>query len=403
MTEHKFDWFADINGKLNAIREKFNGIQKTISDIKELKNKIKRTTNADEKANLGCSKTAQETQQRELTNNLESLYISFCDEVPFYYSRIKALSAIYHQTNDEKFKEFLRKKHLAELKAATFSDNSFTEPDLSTLPPFSFFLEFKFSLETPYLSKDDDEFHVCKNPLRKDWVFKVPMVSGSTWKGSLRWAATKRFTDDLATMDNGIATERRLSLIRLFGAEKEGIEKAESMKFEAYLDLKIKDRFGEEGEKIIKQFRKEPREKKIVNKDGFGKGRLYFYPSFFDKIDLEVINPHDRKTKAGTIPVTIESVPVGSTASFRLLYAPLVKTDQTEVLDDLKILAEAIESMMLTYGFSAKKSAGFGIAKPDCKIRIVGSPLPGEYDTCELLKKSINDVIGNLAKQETKL
>jgi CRISPR-associated protein Cmr2 len=266
-----------------------------------------------------------------------------------------------------------------------------SSPVLSTLPPFSFFLEFKFFLETPYLSKDDEIFHICDNPVRKDWVFKVPMVSGSTWKGSLRWAATKHFTDDLATMDNTVAIERRLSLIRLFGAEKEGIEKAESTKFEAYLDRKVKEKLGKD---CVIQFREKARQKSIVNKDGFGKGRLHFYPSFFDKIDLEVINPHDRKTKAGTIPVTIESVPVGSTASFRLLYVPFVKTEPKEVLDDLQTVAAAIESMMLTYGFSAKKSSGFGIAKKELSgkgVLKIRDKQPLEFSDLAEFKNAVNN------------
>jgi len=52
-------------------------------------------------------------------------------------------------------------------------------PDLTLLPPGSWFLQFTFTLAKPWMSKDDDPFYVTEsvNPVRKDKVFKVPMMS----------------------------------------------------------------------------------------------------------------------------------------------------------------------------------------------------------------------------------
>ena len=191
--------------------------------------------------------------------------------------------------------------------------------NIPLFPLFSFFIQFTFYLATPYLSRDDEEFYICENPVRKEKVFKVPMVSGSTWKGNLRWTARRLLNLNYDESDEP-------EIIRLFGNKK-----------------------GQE--------------------DHFRRGRLNFYPTFFTQIGLEVINPHDRKTKAGTQPIYIESVPEGAKGIFSLLYVPfdlmgkLEAEIKEEVAEDLNIICASVKEMMLMYGFSAKKSSGFGIVK----------------------------------------
>lgn len=98
-----------------------------------------------------------------------------------------------------------------------------------------------------------------------------------------------------------------------------------------------------------------------------GKGRLHFYPTFFDKIGLEVINPHDRRTKAGATPVNIECAPEGAKGTFSLLYlAPFNTNAEAEAKKDWDIICDAINKMMLEYGFSAKKSSGYGVIEKKC-------------------------------------
>ena len=67
------------------------------------------------------------------------------------------------------------------------------------LPRWSFSLELRFRLVSPYLSKDDDAFYIIDNPVRKDKVFKVPLVSPSSWKGALRAVATQGLLTGLSS------------------------------------------------------------------------------------------------------------------------------------------------------------------------------------------------------------
>jgi len=94
-----------------------------------------------------------------------------------------------------------------------------------------------------------------------------------------------------------------------------------------------------------------------------------FYPTFFDRIDVKVINPHSRETRAGTHPIYLECVPQGAKGTFSLLYVPfgLIGADEAEIrsqaLEDLQLVAEGLQAMFLTYGFSAKRNSGYGVAK----------------------------------------
>ena len=86
-------------------------------------------------------------------------------------------------------------------------------------------------------------------------------------------------------------------------------------------------------------------------------GCLYCYPTFFDRISLEVINPHDRMTRAGKQPIYFESVPVGATGIFSLLYIPWNRVTEAEARMDLTLVLEAVCEMMLIYGFPRKSPA----------------------------------------------
>jgi CRISPR-associated protein Cmr2 len=95
--------------------------------------------------------------------------------------------------------------------------------------------------------------------------------------------------------------------------------------------------------------------------EDFCRGALQFFPTWFDKIDFEVINPHDRSTRAGTHPIYYEVVPADTRGTLSLLYAPF--PGQAD-LDSVKLL-NAIEKLLTVYGFSAKRTAGWGIATVD--------------------------------------
>jgi len=188
-------------------------------------------------------------------------------------------------------------------------------PDISAItgmPALSFMLRFSFRLHKPFLSKDERDFYLLDNPLRREKVFQVPMFPSTGWKGALRAALWQLGHKQ----DNEVT-------IRLFGSARD----------------------SDEGQA----------------------GRLYFYPTFFDKINLEVLNPHNRKTGTGAHgPILLECVPPETPGDFVLLYVPFGLPEQNEadkqkqVGQDLEVVAGAIRAMLLTYGFGAKTSSGFG-------------------------------------------
>jgi CRISPR-associated protein Cmr2 len=254
---------------------------------------------------------------------------------------------------------------------------------LDCLPVGSWFLQFTFALAKPYISKDDDPFYVADgvNPVRKEKVFKVPMVAASSWKGLLRWTAMQillmRNRDKL---NNQEFAQRRFALALLFGTEK-GDELGSRKEFAGFLD-RLRPNARPYYEHLIKQrFGLEDRMQEVPHYSG----RVMCYPTFFDLIDVEVINPHSRKTKAGTHPIYLECVPSGAKGTFSLLYVPfdLIGNPQEEVRtqagEDLNVVAEAVSAMMLDYGFSAKRTSGYGTAEDEISDGAVWTQL-GEWE-----------------------
>ena len=191
--------------------------------------------------------------------------------------------------------------------------------DMSSLPAFSFSIQFTFTLEKPFISHDEQDFYIIDNPIRKDKVFGLPYVAPSSWKGSLRAAlwqlGHKAETDEIR---------------RIFGNE----------------------RATEEHEKLRA-------------------GRLHLFPTFFTKKGLEIINPHDRGRRVGRNPILFESVPAGTYGVFTLLYVPfdLIGNEEKEIKKQVSrhilLIARGLKAMFRDYGFGAKTSSGFGIAKSE--------------------------------------
>lgn len=205
-------------------------------------------------------------------------------------------------------------------------------PDLSILPPFSFFICFRFKLATPYISKDDNPFYIIDNPIVRDRVFRLPMVRSTSWKGNL------------------------YSALWQLGHDKQN-------------DAQMQRIFGDiRGE----------------NEEQSGRaGRLFFYPTFFMKTSLEIINPHDRRRRVGKNPILFESVTVGAEGEFRLLYVPFDHIGYEEpktrrqVADDLKLIAQGVQAMFRTYGFSAKRTSGYGTASDAVESGQLIHKIPG--------------------------
>jgi len=199
------------------------------------------------------------------------------------------------------------------------------EIKLARLPFYSFVIQFTFTLAQAYLSRDDQDFYIIDNPVRKDKISGFPYVASSSWKGSLRSACwqLQHSSSDAHINDEIIR--------RLFGNDKEEEKSPET------------------------------EDKK------FHAGSLYFFPTFFTRKGLEIINPQDREKRAGSLPILFESVPAGSTGTFTLLYVPFitgdVDTTKEQTADDLEAVILAMRAMFRTYGFGAKTHSGFGQAQ----------------------------------------
>ena len=184
------------------------------------------------------------------------------------------------------------------------------EISLDPLPSGSFSVQLTFALRRPYLSLDEQSFYVIENPVRRDHVFGVPMVAPSSWKGCLRAALRE------------IAPERA---VWLCGHEK--------------------------------------------GSEDFRAGRLQFFPTFFHRVSLDMLNPHDRERRVGVNIILLEMVPIGTSGTFTLIYVPfdLVGDEEErmprEVGEDLVATAKALRLVFTERGFGAKTSAGFGVAR----------------------------------------
>lgn len=221
-------------------------------------------------------------------------------------------------------------------------------------------LSVTFQLQTPWFSKDDKPFHVLYNPVHRDHVFGAPFMPASSWKGLLRWAARMK-TGLLAHLEaNNNALDGwkdSTDLIHLFGNERDEVER-------------------------------------------FQRGALAFRPTWFDRVGFEVINPHDRAKKAGTKPILYEVVPPGATGTLNVLYAPApapgASTPSVNRQRAILLLLDAVESLITEYGFSAKRTSGWGVAtvKKASLRRRDGEPHSG---TLEALRNEVKKISGGVA------
>lgn len=337
-------------------------------------------------------------RQRELERRIHNLCASLAQDWPHaFYAYLKAI--------DSPSSNILREEWRAQLPSLQPSnglkwlrDLEIERPlrhSLGALPCYAFALEFQFVLAKPYLSQDDDAFYVIDNPVRKDRVLDVPYVAPTGWKGSLRAAAMQRLLDTFAGMladeppageaERGellavLWTERARRVV-LFGNEKENDA--------AFLNRRLASRLvpeqsGEDERERERQVKEEANRlgeafKKYLIECGYRtekiegrQGRLFCFPTFFNQIGLEIINPHDQKRRVGKNPILFECVPVGARGTFRLLYVPYdfpgeVTPNESalrgQVQADLSLMAEAVCDLFTVYGFGAKTSSGFGIAE----------------------------------------
>lgn len=229
----------------------------------------------------------------------------------------------------------------------------------------SYLLEINFKLKKSYISKDDEDFYVVNNPICKDKVFKVPLIRPSSWKGALRFSAIKNVLEK----EGQKKVNARITLFKLFGNGNKNIKD--------FLDEQFGDKLKKEYENKLEKVYGE--EKQNL------RGQLVFYPSFFDQISLDVVTPHDRKTKTPAKgPIYFETVPSDTIGTFYLLYFPFDLIHEKEKInvertENLEFLIDSIIDMFLKYGFGAKTTSGYGIAEIN-NIKINGKDYGNDFN-----------------------
>jgi CRISPR-associated protein Cmr2 len=265
-----------------------------------------------------------------------------------------------------------------EMKALGLFAPDLSSGNLSAFPPGSWSIQFTFTLKKPYISRDDVDFYILDNPLKKEWVFKLPYIAPSQWKGALRSAMVRELTNDSLPAEE--FARRRFQMAVLFGDEK-GEEPGSLSGLAEFLD-------EEGGTDAASKFRQLVREH-FGREEGetlsHHRGNLHFYPTYFDRMGLEMINPHDRETGSGKLPIYFECVPDGADSKgiFSLICVPLAGPEQSrESIEkpakrDIEAVARGIRAMMTHYGFGAKTGSGFGLARADWKLAAIQ---PREFD-----------------------
>lgn len=179
-----------------------------------------------------------------------------------------------------------------------------TPENMRLLPDGSCLLEVGVTLQSPFFSRDDRPFYPTDNVLRRHHVFHTPCLSAAGLKGLLHWAWN---------MSGGSKEDEAL----LFGEAADG------------------------DDALSRQ------------------GLLYLWPVFWQgKTDVDVINPQNRTSGAGTKPIKYEVVKAGGTGSLFLLL--LNRENAAPRL--MGPLVEALLYLLDHGGLSAKSSAGWGQA-----------------------------------------
>lgn len=350
------------------------------------------------------------SNQRDIFNKTTNEYKSFI-KLKFAY----VLNKTEELNNQKNFIKERDKKYFIgddrQIKdiSGIFEDVKNLQAYINNLPKYSFAIWFKFKLKTPYFSKDDDEFYIIQNPILKETNFKVPMVRGSSWKGAVAHAFRELLGEK----------EKIESFLRIFGAGSESIKALESYLFDKSKDLKktqehllefILFELGLKVDKVlIEKIKKIKNKEEVLNILGSKlsqklsenkrdlplefqthKGRAIFYPTYFDRLTLEIINPHDRRKRAGTNPIHYEVVPEGTEGIFQLIYIPfdgILKDNnelKNEVNKDLNNLCEAFE-ILTEIGIGAKTKLGWGRFKIEDKKVCVNSDLeiPERWTKCQ--------------------
>lgn len=239
-----------------------------------------------------------------------------------------------------------------------------------------FVIEFFFKLQSPLMTGDEPGHYPIDNPVRKDTVFSLPLIAATSWKGLLWSAYFYRFVEPLYQnfrLNNNNQNQEeylaaRWRMLRLYGTEKQAQKQNEP--WPESLNTNSDGHFDTFTMRIRRAFLPEDQVHKTSVPTPNVAGCLYCFPTFFDAIDVDIINPHDPIRRVGTIPIHLEVVPAGSIGFFRLIYrqrkALLRNTEgtpQAAAKSDFSALLHTIQFLFREYGFSAKRTSGYGIAE----------------------------------------
>ncbi|WP_456408637.1 RAMP superfamily CRISPR-associated protein [Caldithrix abyssi] len=262
-------------------------------------------------------------------------------------------------------------------------ENTNLDDTVSALIPYSFILQTRIQLTAPYFSSDDDDFYLIQNPCLKETVFKVPMVRGSGWKGTIATAFRELINDNTTSISK---SEKIQSYLRLFGTGsqefrkleqmiKDHLEKSKQLDFSAIINFALFELGLKLDARDIEMLKNESSMQEWIEARlgaklekaywQSHKGRLIIYPTYFDRLSLEIINPHSRKTRVGTNPIHYEVVPAGTTGTLQMVYIPFdgVLMNNSELWQqieaDLQLLTQALEKAT-NIGIGAKAKLGWG-------------------------------------------
>lgn len=293
-----FDYIYELNKKFDKNSDLYRKIWNRVNETETSKGKNEETI---------LKKVDRKFFSKIVEDNINHINVCY---IPFFLNIGKLFEgAAEKEIYKKKFESLKSKFNRTFLDSKKFMDDIVNfENELQNIRLLKTkwaILRCQFKLEEVYFSRDDSAFYVIDNPLKKDKVFKIPYIAPSTWKGMLRWVATKLY-----------GKKYKENIKRIFGFEKGSDEEEHA-------------------------------------------GALRIYPSFFYEIDIEIINPMDRKLRKGTNPITFEVVPKGAQSEVILTYIPNF-TEQHYIDQDLEIIQDSLKKLIQEYGISAKRSSGWG-------------------------------------------
>lgn len=239
------------------------------------------------------------------------------------------------------------------------------DPDIAAglqqLLPGSVRIRLKFKLLQPMLSREADSFNLFDNSLRKDAVFRVPHLGPQTIKGlvadayqrafpSEAWPQPRKWSD-LGTSDSDPERTRSYRMEDRFAARLFGTATDTNAGHEDGIHT-VKEGGLTVGTSVS---------------DLDCDGRLHFSPVWFEKVQFVIMNPVDRRTSRGGIPIQFETIAPGQQAEMEFVYHNpygLPDSEVSLVRSDLCRMLWAVAHWWPQLGLGSKRLAGYGGIEP---------------------------------------